>query len=145
MLLRATLLQAFFSMRSERPLMEQIDYNLLFRWFVGLPMDAAVWHPAVFTQNRDRLLEAGVAREFLAALLALPRVRKLLSSEHFSVGGTLINAWASMRSLRPRDGSGKTPDAGRRTQRRAPLPRREALERNACLGHRSRRAALSQE
>ena len=66
MLLRATLLQAFFSVRSERLLMEQIDYNLLFRWFVGLPMDAAVWHPTVFTQNRDRLLEADVAREFLA-------------------------------------------------------------------------------
>ena len=78
MLLRATLLQAFFSVRSERLLMEQIDYNLLFRWFVGLPMDAAAWHPTVFTHNRDRLLEADVAREFLAALLALPMVKRLL-------------------------------------------------------------------
>jgi len=70
--------------------MEQINYNLLFRWFVGLPMDAAVWHATVFTHNRDRLLEAEVAREFLAALLALPRVKKLLSSEHFSVDAVLI-------------------------------------------------------
>ena len=73
MLLRATLLQAFFSVRSERILMEQIDYNLLFRWFVGLPLDGAVWHATVFTHNRDRLLEAEVAREFLSALLGLPR------------------------------------------------------------------------
>src|SRR5918995_2135299 len=87
-LLRATLLQAFFSVRSERQLMEQINYNLLFRWFVGLPMDASVWHPTVFSHNRDRLLEAEVAREFLAALLALPKVRRLLSDDHFSVDGT---------------------------------------------------------
>ena len=109
MLLRATLVQAFFSIRSERMLMEQIDYNLLFRWFVGLPMDAEVWHPTVFTHNRDRLLEAEVAHEFLAALLALPQVKKLLSNEHFSVDGTLIDAWASMKSFRPKDGSGKPP------------------------------------
>src|SRR3954466_721642 len=87
MLLRATLLQAFFSVRSERLLMEQIDYNLLFRWLVGRPIDAAVWHPTVFTHNRDRLLGADVAHEFLAALLALPQVKKLLSSEHFSIDG----------------------------------------------------------
>jgi transposase len=117
MLLRATLLQAFFSVRSERMLMEQIDYNLLFRWFVGLPMDAQVWHPTVFTHNRDRLLDADVAREFLAALLALPQVRKLLSSEHFSVDGTLIDAWASMKSFRPKDGSGEPPSPGRNGER----------------------------
>lgn len=117
MLLRATLLQAFFSVRSERMLMEQINYNLLFRWFVGLPMDAEVWHPTVFTHNRDRLLEAEVAREFLAALLALPRVKKLLSSEHFSVDGTLIDAWASMKSFRPKDGSGEPPAPGRNGER----------------------------
>jgi len=117
MLLRATLLQAFFSVRSERMLMEQINYNLLFRWFVGLPMDAAVWHATVFTHNRDRLLEAEVAREFLAALLALPRVKKLLSSEHFSVDGTLIDAWASMKSFRPKDGSGEPPAPGRNGER----------------------------
>ena len=117
MLLRATLLQAFFSVRSERLLMAQIDYNLLFRWFVGLPMDAAVWHATVFTHNRDRLLEADVAHQFLAALLALPKVKKLLSSEHFSVDGTLIDAWASMKSFRPKDGSGEPPDPGRNGER----------------------------
>lgn len=117
MLLRATLLQAFFSIRSERMLMEQINYNLLFRWFVGLPMDADVWHPTVFTHNRDRLLEAELARQFLAALLALPQVKKLLSSEHFSVDGTLIEAWASMKSFRPKDGSGEPPSPGRNGER----------------------------
>jgi transposase len=117
MLLRATLLQAFFSVRSERMLMEQIDYNLLFRWFVGLPMDAPVWHPTVFTHNRDRLMEAEVAHEFLAALLALPQVQRLLSNEHFSVDGTLIEAWASMRSFRSKDGSGEPPSPGRNGER----------------------------
>src|SRR5437764_3432295 len=117
MLLRATLLQAFFSVRSERLLMEPINYNLLFRWFVGMPMDAAVWHATVFTHNRDRLLEAEVAHEFLAALLALPRVKKLLSIEHFSVDGTLIDAWASMKSFRCKDGSGEPPSPGRNGER----------------------------
>jgi IS5 family transposase len=117
MLLRATLLQAFFSVRSERMLMEQINYNLLFRWFVGLAMDAEVWHPTVFTHNRDRLMQADVAHEFLVALLALPQVKKLLSSEHFSVDGTLIDAWASMKSFRPKDGSGKPPAPGRNGER----------------------------
>src|SRR6266436_10168180 len=117
MLLRATLLQAFFSVRSERMLMEQINYNLLFRWFVGLPIDAEVWHPTVFTHNRDRLMEADVAQEFLAALLALPQVKRLLSSEHFSVDGTLIDAWASMKSFRPKDGSGEPPSPGRNRER----------------------------
>lgn len=117
MLLRATMLQAFFSVRSERLLMEQIDYNLLFRWFVGLPMDASAWHPTVFTHNRDRLLEADVAREFLSALMALPKVRRLLSDDHFSVDGTLIDAWASMKSFRPKDGSGDPPDGGRNGER----------------------------
>jgi transposase len=117
MLLRATLLQAFFSVRSERMLMEQISYNLLFRWFVGLPMDAHVWHPTVFTHNRDRLLASEVARAFLMALLALPQVKRLLSSEHFSVDGTLIDAWASMKSFRPKDGSGEPPTPGRNGER----------------------------
>jgi transposase len=117
MLLRATLLQAFFSVRSERMLMEQIDYNLLFRWVVGLPSDAEVWHPTVFCHNRDRVWEADVAHEFLAALLALPQVKKLLSSEHFSVDGTLIDGWASMKSFRPKDGSGEPPSGGRNGER----------------------------
>ena len=117
LLLRATLLQAFFSVRSERMLMEQIDYNLLFRWFVGLPMDVAVWHATVFTHNRDRLLQADVARAFLSGLLELRQVKRLLSSEHFSVDGTLIDAWASMKSFRPRDGSGEPPGPGRNGER----------------------------
>ena len=117
-LLRATLLQAFFTVRSERQLMEQIDYNLLFRWFVGLSIDDAVWDASSFSKNRDRLLEADVAREFLATLLSLPKVKRLLSSEHFSVDGTLIEAWASMKSFRPKDGSGDPPDGGGRNGER---------------------------
>ena len=117
MLLRATLLQAFFSIRSERQLVEQIDYNLLFRWFVGLPLDAAIWHATVFTKNRDRLMETEVARAFLAALVGLPRVKRLLSDDHFSVDGTLIDAWASMKSFRPKDGSGPPPGPGRNGER----------------------------
>jgi len=116
-LLRATLLQAFFTVRSERQLMEQIDYNLLFRWFVGLAMDDAVWDASVFSKNRDRLLEADVAQEFLATLLALPQVKRLLSSDHFSVDGTLIEAWASIKSFRPKDGSGEPPEGGRNGER----------------------------
>jgi transposase len=117
MLLRATLLQAFYSVRSERQLMEQIDYNLLFRWFVGLSMDAPVWRATVFTHNRDRVIEADVAQEFLSALMGLKEVKRLLSSEHFSVDGTLIEAWASMKSFRPKDGSGEPPAPGRNGER----------------------------
>ena len=91
-LLRALLLQAFYSVRSERLLMEQLDYNLLFRWFVGLGIDDPVWHPTAFTTNRDRLLEGEVAAKFLAAVLGHPRVRQLLSREHFTVDGTLVEA-----------------------------------------------------
>jgi transposase len=116
-LLKATLLQAFFTVRSERQLIEQIDYNMLFRWFVGLSLDDAVWDASSFSKNRDRLMQADVAREFLAALLALPRVKGLLSSDHFSVAGTLIDAWASMKSFRPKDGSGKPPGEGRNGER----------------------------
>jgi transposase len=116
-LLRATLLQAFFTVRSERQLMEQIDYNLLFRWFVGLSIDDAVWDASTFSKNRDRLLEADVAQEFLAILLSLPKVKQLLSSDHFSVDGTLLKSWASMKSFRPKDGSGAPPDSGRNGER----------------------------
>jgi transposase len=111
-LLRALLLQAFYSVRSERLLMEQLDYNLLFRWFVGLAMDEAVWDATVFCKNRDRLLDGDIATKFLSGVLNLPRVRTLLSSEHFSVDGTLIEAWASMKSFVRKDGSGKPPGAG---------------------------------
>ena len=103
-LLRALLLQAFYSVRSERQLMEQLDDNLLFRWFVGLAMDAPIWDVTVFTKNRERLLEGDVAARFMAAVLDQERVKALLSDEHFSVDGTLIEAWASMKSFRPKDG-----------------------------------------
>jgi transposase len=116
-LLRALLLQAFYSIRSERQLMEQLDYNLLFRWFVGLAMDAPVWDPSVFTKNRDRLLEGDVAAKFLNAVLGQARVKALLSDDHFSVDGTLIEAWASIKSFRPKDGSDEPPGPGRNAER----------------------------
>ena len=102
-LLRASLLQAFYSIRSERQLMEQLDYNLLFRWFVGLGVDDAVWDHSTFSKNRDRLLEADVAAKFLEAVLRHPKVKRFLSDEHFSVDGTLVEAWASLEEL-PRQG-----------------------------------------
>jgi transposase len=116
-LLRALLLQAFYSIRSERQLMEQLNYNLLFRWFVGLGVDDPVWVPTVFSKNRDRLLAGDVAAEFMAAVLQLPRVEALLSDEHFSVDGTLIKAWASMKSFRRKDGKDEPPDPGRNGER----------------------------
>jgi transposase len=103
-LLRALLLQAFYTVRSERQLMEQLDYNLLFRWFVGLSADDPVWDATVFCKNRDRLLDGDIAAKFMTGVLNLPQTRKLLSSEHFSVDGTLIEAWASMKSFVPKDG-----------------------------------------
>jgi transposase len=103
-LMRALLLQAFYSIRSERQLMEQLDYNLLFRWFVGLSMDAPVWDATVYSKNRDRLIEGDVAARFLNAVLRGERIKKLLSDDHFSVDGTLIDAWASMKSFRRKDG-----------------------------------------
>jgi transposase len=117
-LLRALLLQAFYSVRSERQLMEQLDYNLLFRWFVGLGADDPVWDATVFCKNRDRLLDGDIARKFMTCVLNLPQVRQLLSSEHFSVDGTLIEAWASMKSFVPKDGSNPPPsDGGRNAER----------------------------
>ncbi|WP_237480695.1 IS5 family transposase [Lichenibacterium dinghuense] len=103
-LLRAMLLQVFYSVRSERQLMKQLDFNLLFRWFVGLGIDDPVWDASTFSKNRDRLLDGSVAAAFLSAVLAIPRVKRLLSQDHFSVDGTLIQAWASMKSFRPRHG-----------------------------------------
>jgi transposase len=111
-LLRAMLLQAFYSIRSERLLMERLEYDLLFRWFVGIGVDDAAWDHSVFSKNRDRLLEGDIAAEFLAAVLAQSKVKKLLSSDHFSVDGTLIEAWASMKSVKPKDGSGEPPAPG---------------------------------
>ncbi len=116
-LLRAMLLQAFYSSRSERQLMERLEFDLLFRWFVGLGIDDPAWDHSVFSKNRERLLEGDIAAKFLAAVLAQPRVTKLLSTEHFSVDGTLIEAWASMKSSKPKDDSNEPPaDGGRNTE-----------------------------
>jgi transposase len=108
MLLRAMLLQAFYSVRSERQLMERLEFDLLFRWFVGLGVDDPVWDHSTFSKNRDRLLAGEIAAKFLSAVLAQPRVKRLLSSEHFSVDGTLVEAWASMKSFKTKD----PPDGG---------------------------------
>lgn len=102
-LLRALLLQALYTIRSERQLMEQLDYNLLFRWFVGLGMDDAVWSPTTFSKNRDRLLDGDVAGAFFEAVLIHADRERLLSDDHFTVDGTLLEAWASQKSFRPRD------------------------------------------
>jgi transposase len=117
-LLRALLLQAFYTVRSERQLMEQLNYNLLFRWFAGLSTDDPVWDATVFCKNRDRLLDGDIARRFMTAVLNLPQVRQLLSSEHFSVDGTLIEAWASMKSFVPKEGSGPPASGGGRNAER---------------------------
>jgi transposase len=116
-LLRALLLQAFYTIRSERQLMEQLNYNLLFRWFVGLSVDDPVWVPTVFSKNRDRLLAGDIAAAFMDAVLNLPQVKDLLSDEHFSVDGTLIQAWASMKSFRRKDGKDEPPAPGRNGER----------------------------
>ena len=120
-LLRAMLLQAFYGIRSERQLMERMEFDLLFRWFVGLGVDDPVWDHSTFSKNRDRLLEGEIAAKFLAAVLAQPKVKRLLSSDHFSVDGTLIEAWASIKSFRRKDG-GDNDRRGSGPQRRAQLP-----------------------
>ncbi|MEC4594388.1 IS5 family transposase [Nitrospirillum amazonense] len=123
MLLRAMLLQAFYSIRSERQLMERLEYDLLFRWFVGLGVDNPAWDHSTFSKNRDRLLDGEIASKFLAAVLAQPRVKRLLSSEHFSVDGTLIEAWASQKSFKPKaspNGQGDDGDGGTGGGRNAP-------------------------
>jgi transposase len=117
-LLRAMLLQAFYGIRSERQLMERLEFDLLFRWFVGLGVDDAVWDHSTFSKNRDRLLEGEIAAKFLAAVLAQPMVKRLLSSDHFSVDGTLIEAWASIKSFRRKDGGEDDhPGTGRNAER----------------------------
>src|SRR5437870_6806533 len=108
-LLRAQLLQMLYSIRSERLLMEEMDYNLLFRWFVGLNADDEVWDATTFTKNRDRLLEADVAQEFLARVVAQARGKGLTSDEHFTVDGTLLEAWASLKSFQPKEGKSDPP------------------------------------
>jgi transposase len=113
-LVRALLLQIFYSIRSERLLCEQLNYNLLFRWFVGLSMDEVIWDHSTFSKNRDRLMEAEIAEGFFAHVLDQARSRGLTSDEHFSVDGTLIEAWASLKSFRSRDGSDDPPAGGGR-------------------------------
>jgi transposase len=138
-LVRASLLQLFYSIRSERQLMERLDFDLLFRWFVGLGIDDEVWNHSVFSKNRDRLLTTEIARDFLAALLSEPKVKRLLSHEHFSVDGTLLKAWASMKSFRPKDGSGSPPGDGRngdrdfRAEKRSNETHRSATDPDARL------------
>lgn len=117
-LLRAMLLQAFYGIRSERQLMERMEFDLLFRWFVGLGVDDPAWDHSSFTKNRDRLLEGEIAAKFLRAVLAQPKVKRLLSSDHFSVDGTLIEAWASIKSFRRKDGNDQDGDgSGRNAER----------------------------
>src|SRR5713101_8029046 len=117
-LLRAMLLQAFYGVRSERHLMDRLEFDLLFRWFVGLGVDDPVWDHSTFSKNRDRLLEGEIAAKFLAAVLAQPKVKRLLSSDHFSVDGTLIEAWASLKSFRRKDGKDDSGDGpGRNAER----------------------------
>jgi transposase len=105
-LLSPLLLQVFYSIRSERQLTEQLDYNLMYRWFVGLSPDEAVWDPTTFSKNRDRLERGDIFQKFMTRLLNHPQVKPLLLDEHFSVDGTLVEAWASQKSFRPKDGSG---------------------------------------
>jgi len=118
-LLRAMLLQAFYGVRSERLLMERMEFDLLFRWFVGLGVDDPVWDHSTFSKNRDRLLEGEIAAKFLNAILAQPQVKRLLSSDHFSVDGTLIEAWASLKSFRRKDGGDNDPGGGGRNAERS--------------------------
>ena len=140
-LLRAMLLQAFYSIRSERQLMERLEFDLLFKWFVGLGIDDGVWDHSTFSKNRDRLLDGEIAAKFLTAVLAQPRVRRLLSSEHFSVDGTLVEAWASMKSVKPRDppeggsptGGGRNAAADFRGQKRSNETHRSTTDPDARL------------
>lgn len=113
-LLRASLIQTLHTIRSERQLVQHIEYNLLYRWFVGLEMDDAVWDHSSFTRNRERLLNETVARAFFGKVLELAEWQGLVSSEHFTVDGTLIEAWASMKSFKAKDGSSKPPEGGGR-------------------------------
>lgn len=119
-LLRALLLQVLYTIRSERQLIEQLEYNLLFRWFVGLGMDDAVWHATTFTKNRDRMVEGGVAEAFFAAVVRQADTRGLLSREHFTVDGTLLEAWASQKSVRRKGDDGSPPNGGGPVGRNTP-------------------------
>jgi IS5 family transposase len=147
-LLRALLLQVLYSVRSERLLMEQLDYNLLFRWFVGLSMDDAVWDATVFTKNRLRLLDGDIADAFFVAVLQQARQRDLLSDEHFTVDGTLLEAWAGQKSFRGRDcdhqphsaetGEGSNPTVNFHDERRSNETHCSTTDPDAMLARKSR-------
>jgi hypothetical protein len=124
--------------------MEQLDYNLLSRWFVGLGIDDPVWDVTVFTKNRDRLLGGEIASKFFAAVLDDARVKGLLSDEHFSVDGTLIQAWASLKSFRPKDGSGEPPAPGATASAISGARSAPTLQRDTPFDHRRRCAAVPQ-
>jgi len=148
-LLRATLLQLLYSIRSERQLVERIEFDLLFRWFVGLSIDEKVFDASTFSKNRDRLLTQEIAQGFLSSLLGLPEVKGLLSAEHFSVDGTLLKAFASMKSFRPKDGSvsrRRQGAMGRRISARPSCRTRRTSRRRtrmrACLGKATGRRAV---
>ena len=130
-ILRALLLQVFYSVRSERLLVEQIDYNLLFRWFVGLGMDDSMWNHAVFSKNRDRLLTSDVAQRFFAEVNL--RAKKFMSDEHFTVDGTLIQAWASQKSFRAKDGSDDGDGTDFRGQKRSNKTHESTTDADARL------------
>ena len=132
-LLKATMLMALYSMRSERAFCERLNYDLLFKWFLDLPIDAKAFDPTTFTKNRDRLLEAEIADRFFAAVVRQAKLRRYCSSEHFSVDGTLLEAWASHKSFKPKDGPPAAAVGG--TQRRDRLPRPAPLERDASVDH----------
>ncbi|HEX2339654.1 MAG TPA: IS5 family transposase [Vicinamibacterales bacterium] len=142
-LLRALLLQALYTIRSERQLMEQLEYNLLFRWFVGLGMDDAVWSPTTFTKNRDRLLDGDIAAAFFEAVLIHADSERLLSNEHFTVDGTLLEAWASQKSFRPRDDdppseAGGNPTVNFHGQRRSNATHQSTTDPDARLYKKAR-------
>jgi transposase len=137
-LLRALLVQALYTIRSERQLMEHLDFNLLFRWFVGLGIDDPVWSPTTFTKNRDRLLDGDIAAAFFEAVLIHADTAQLLSDEHFTVDGTLLEAWASQKSFRPRDqeppaGDGGNPSVNFRGQRRSNATHQSITDPDARL------------
>ena len=145
-LLRALLLQVLYTIRSERQLMEQLDYNLLFRWFVGLGIDDPVWVPTVFTKNRDRLLAGNVADALLHEVLRVAHAKGLLSHEHFTVDGTLLEAWASHKSFRPKDRStdaapppdgGSNPSVNFRGERRSNATHASTTDPDARLARKS--------
>src|SRR5271169_5377665 len=134
-LLRVLLLQMLYTVRSERMLMEQLEYNLLFRWFVGLSSNEPVWHPTVFTKNRDRLLEGAVAEEFFANVIQQARQKRLLSAEHFTVDGTMIEAWAGQKSFQKKESKTPPQDPGSKSTSNPTVNFRKEARKNET--HRS--------